>query len=192
MRAARHVGIEKDRAEPHRLCAQGGGGADAAQAENAEGLRAQAAHLGGGFDFPTEAFGLRIEWEELAVEREREGDSVVGDFLGAVVGHVADRDSGLRGGADVDGVEADAVADNHAAVLQAGDHCGFDLRAVPEDDRVGGEDLLGDRRVKIQPHGAQVGDVREERRFHRGGGVGETKFPRANDDDDWFGHGETL
>ena len=117
---------------------------------------------------------------------------MVGDFFGAVVGHVADGDSSLRGGADVDGIEADAVADDHSAVLQAGDHCGVDLRAVPKDDRVGGEDLLGDRRVKIQPQGAQVGDVRQERRFDRRGGVGETKFLRANDDDEGFGHGETL
>ena len=154
MRAARHVGIEKDRAEPHRLCAQGGGGADAAQAENAEGLRAQAAHLGGGFDFPTEAFGLRVEREELAVEREGEGDSVVGDFLGAVVGYVADRDSGLRGSGDVDGVEAHAVADDCAAVFHPREDGGLKLGAVPEDNGVGGEHLLGYRCVEIQPHGA--------------------------------------
>ena len=192
MGAARDVGVEKERAETHRLRPQGGGGADAAETEEAEGLRAQAAHFGGGFDFPAEAFGLRVEGKELTVEGEREGEGVVGDLFGAVVGDVANGDAGLRGGGDVHGVESDAVADDHAAVFQAGDDGGADQRPVPEDDGVGGEHLVGNRRVEIQPHGPEVGDVGEEGRFHRGGGVGEAKFLGADDDDEGLGHGETL
>ena len=150
MRAARHVGIEKDRAKAHRLCAQGGGGADAAQAENAEGLRAQAAHLGGGFDFPTEAFGLRVEREELAVEREREGDSVVGDFLGAVVGHIAHRNAGPRRRREVHAVKTHAVPHDRPAAGHARHHLRRHPWSVPQDDGVGPEHLGREWCVEVE------------------------------------------
>ena len=85
-----------------------------------------------------------------------------------------------------------AVANDHAAVFQPGDYGGVDERPMPKNDRLRPEDLGRKRSVEVEPDGSQVRDFGEKRGLHRRGMVGESKFLRAENDDEGFGHTETL
>jgi hypothetical protein len=142
VRAVGQIRIVEDDAEAERLGPQRCRGADATEADDAKGERAEAAELGADFDVPAELLGLLIEWQDLAAQGHGEGDGMIRDLLGAVVGHVAHSDAALASGGDVHAVKADAVADDGAAVFELGDALRRERHVVPDDDGVGAGDLV--------------------------------------------------
>ncbi len=175
--------IVKDYAEAKRFGAEGGGSTDTPQTDDSESLSAQPAHFGRDVDFPAELFGFEVEGEKLSIESEGEGEGVVGDLLGTVIGHVADGDACLGGSGDVDRIKTDPVADDGLAVRHLGDYRSGDERAVPENQGVGFENLGGNGGVKIEPDGGELGDVVDEGPLDGGSVVGEAEFFGAEDDD---------
>ena len=73
------------------------------------------------------------ELRKIAGQGEHQGDGVVGNFLGAVVGDVADGDAALGGLVDRDIVEADADADDDLALLEGVEGGGGEADVVPDE-----------------------------------------------------------
>ncbi len=61
---------------------------------------------------------------------------MVGDFVHAIVGNIADRNAVLAGGGQIDVVDADAVTDDRFDPLHGGDDLGSE-RGILTDDGVG-------------------------------------------------------
>jgi len=189
--AVGEIGVVEKDVEAERFGAEGGGGADAAKADNAEGEFAQTAEFRFDADDPAEFFCLLIEGEELAAEGEGERDGVVGDFLSAVVGDVADGDAVPAGGGDVYGIEADAITNEGATLAQARDAGFADGRVVPDDEGIGVADLVGEIGVAAAQIAADFGGVADDAALDSGLGFSEGGFRPVDDADEGFlrGHG---
>jgi hypothetical protein len=89
--------------------------------------------------------------DDAAPQSEHQTDGVVGDLAGAVVGRIANRDSGARRRREVDMVEADAGADDDPAAPQGGHKGGVDLHLVPCDQGVAGaEGFVGELAERVR------------------------------------------
>lgn len=85
---------------------------------------------------------IRVILGDAARQRQEQSQRVVGDLARAVIGRVADRNSGPGGGLQIDMVEADARPHDHLAALQAIDERLVDERLVPDHQRVRVADQL--------------------------------------------------
>jgi hypothetical protein len=74
---------------------------------------------------------------------------MIRDFLGAVVGHVAQRDAVARRRLDIDRVESDSVADDGPALFQSRETRRRDGGIVPDDEGVGSVDLIVEVRISV-------------------------------------------
>ena len=95
------VGIVENDAKAEGFGAEGRCGADAPQANDAEGESAEAAEFRRDADVPAELFGFGIQRQDLAAQRHGESDGMVGDFFRAIIRHVAHGDATLACGSDV-------------------------------------------------------------------------------------------
>ena len=100
------VGVVKDDVEPQRLGSQGGRRPDPAAADHAEGLAAQPRSTSGAAIIPGSRPDRLVRRHQPAHDRQQEHDRMIGDFLGAVIGNVADDHAVPRRGLDVDVVIA--------------------------------------------------------------------------------------
>ena len=138
------VGVVKDDVQPQRLGSQGRRGPDPAAADHAEGLAAKAGGADRGPIIPGSRPDRLVRRHQPAHDRQQEHDRVVGDFLGAVIGDVADNHAVPRRGLDVDVVIADPGADDAPAPRRTRE-AGFahDRDVVKEQDRVGCGQVFG-------------------------------------------------
>ena len=102
---------------------------------------------------------LLIELGDAAGEGEHQADGGVGDFFGAVVGDVGDRDASGRGGAIVDVVVAHAAAHDEAAMLKSRDGIGRDRDGVELHDGIGVFDAAHEVGFGVGLDRVDVGDV---------------------------------
>ena len=149
----RQVGIRRDgqervvgdRPEPERAGLGGDEPADPSGAGDPQGLATEPperARDGAVAVRPAAGGRGRRERQDPALRGEQQGERVVRDLVGAVVGDVADRDAGCLGGRAVDLVHADAVAQDPDGSFQAGDAVGVEAAVAGDDDGVGGPDRL--------------------------------------------------
>jgi nucleoid-associated protein YgaU len=93
--------------------------ADPAEADDADASFAQGAERGKGRgEAPLARVDPGIVRHDLAGEGEQQGESVVGDFVDAIVRHVAHGDAVRTGGLEIDVIDADAVADDGAGATE--------------------------------------------------------------------------
>ena len=94
---------------------------------------------------------------------------MVGDFLGAVVGHVADDHAVPSRGLDVDVVVADPGPDHAPAARRTREtRLAHDRDIVKQQDRVGLRQIIGQLRLVPGPRHDESRDVVENRRLDRG------------------------
>ena len=120
--AVRQIGVEEGDVHLERLRAQGGGRADAAEADDAERALGEAPAVGieGGAPVADRvgAQALVVEGDALG-EGQHQRDGVVRDLARAVVRGVADRDAGIAPGLQVHVVETDRRLHHDAALPYA-------------------------------------------------------------------------
>ena len=109
--------VVKDDVEPECLGAEGRRGADAAAAHDAERLAAEARGSHGRPVVPGSGTDCLEGRHQAASQGEQEHDRVIGDFLGPVVGHVADDHAVPSRGLEVDIIKPDPGPD-HAPALR--------------------------------------------------------------------------
>src|SRR5688572_3433270 len=105
MRSRWNVGVVEHYAKSECLCPQRRRRADTAEPDKPESLHAKPAHFCGDIDCPAKLLRLRIERKKLAVKRKGESERMIGDFLGTVVGHIANRNSGCGCGLEINAIE---------------------------------------------------------------------------------------
>lgn len=108
---------------------------DASESDDADGEVAEFVH---GFDTggesPVPVADVECVGDDLSCESEDEGEGVVGDFIGAESGDVADGDMFGAGGIEIDVIDADAVPDDGAGFGHGGDDVGIDGCELGDDD----------------------------------------------------------
>src|SRR5919204_2563031 len=92
--------------------------ADAAEPDDAEARIGEAWQWAGGVVLPLPIAHAAIESNDSAQQREQHRDRAVGDFLDAVVGHVADPDATAPGRLEIDVIDADAAGHDGTEVWQ--------------------------------------------------------------------------
>ena len=185
VRAIGQIGVVKNDLEAERLRPQRRCGADATETNDAEGELAQATQTRLDLNEPAEAFRFSVEREKLTAEGHGERDGVIGDLLGAVVGHVAHGDAALACGGDVHAVEADAVADDGAAVFQPRDAFRRQRHVVPDDDRVALADFIREIGVGFAEKAAQPGVIADDAALDGGIGIALRRGGPVDDGDAW-------
>ena len=113
--------------------------------------------------------------QQAARGRQQQHQGVVGDLLGAVVGHVADDDAARPGRVDVHVVVADAAAHDPLAARQAGEGPLADLDGVEDEQHVGVGGALGHHVLVVGLQQLQVGHAGQHLRFgtRLGDGIGD-------------------
>ena len=91
---------------------------------------------------------------------------MIRDFLGAIVGHVAHRNTAVRCRVDIDRVESDTVADDGPALFQSREARRGDRGVVPDDERVRPVDLVVEIRVSVAQITSHLGRIADHAPFH--------------------------
>jgi len=86
---------------------------------------------------------------------------VVGDFIDAVIRNIADGDSALGGGGEVDVIEADATADDDAAAAEALDGFSGEGDFVEDNQCIGVFDTAFEVFVACSEEAFDLGEVLE-------------------------------
>jgi len=135
------VGIERDEVHPERVELFGDLLADAAEADDAEGLAVE-------FGTEVVAFGPFAVFQadvclwDRAGGRERHRDGVLGGCAHVALGSVSDDDTFVRGGVDVDVVDTDARSTDDNQFLGGREDLVGDFGPGANDEPVGVRDCL--------------------------------------------------
>jgi hypothetical protein len=116
--------------------ARGDRGPDPPAADDAERQLGQPPQLARRAVVPLAGAHRAVEHDDAAQQREHQGDRMVGDLLGAVVGDVDDPHAARGRRLEVDGVHPHAVADHGAAARHAVKQRAVDGRVL-HDQHVG-------------------------------------------------------
>lgn len=171
-----------DGGDAERLGDAGEGGADAAQAPDAQ---RELAELAGGAEFLAD-FSPAVVVDGLAHEEaraggvEEEGEDVFDDGVGVGIGGVDDAHAAGVAGGEVDVVEANTGAADDLESLRAGEHVGGDFGVGANDEAVGVSELIGELGGVVRDD-AEVASVGEP-----GGGF---RIEVLGLEDDRLGHG---
>lgn len=130
------IGVTEDAAHAERLGAAQHRVPDPAQPDYAPHPPTQARRRADRPPVPAAIQGMLSQPRQRAGERQGQGQGVVGDFLGSVVGNVEEWDGGGVRCRQVDMVIAHAGADHGLTALGSFEELGVQAYPVPQDDVV--------------------------------------------------------
>ena len=172
--------LEVGELHAERRQAGGDGLADAAEAEDAGGLAAQAVgRLQAGAGRPVAAPHIGVHRRQAALRGQQQQHGEVGDVVGQHPRRVADLDAARGQRRQVDLVDADAVDHHHFQPRQAGDQAGVqaDRPHRPHGANAGGDS--GDHAAlpgrRVLPHVMAFELQRQLRHHGRGWALGENE-----------------
>jgi hypothetical protein len=137
-KARAEIRVARDNAHFESFSPKGSGTTDSAEAHDAHRHFREPGNIADRATIPELKRGANgaLDSYHPAITGEHQADGMVGDFVDAIIGHVANGDAARAGDVDIDRIESDAAANDYFAAFSFADEVSWQGDFMKNDDGV--------------------------------------------------------